>query len=167
MDKPGKKRTVSELINASEHLYYEIAMFIVTGGLLAKKSVPETSLVNAILESFVIHFRVLCDFFYPEGPTEGDVLADHFFDSPSDWKRPKITTFLRDSRKRADKEVAHLTYDRQDVRPEEKYWKSPEIGKQIISVIKAFLDAVPDGRIGPKCRDLKRHPLFETPATDK
>ena len=163
MNKPIRRRTVESLIKASDHLYYEIWMFLSMDDCLAQDPARERSLINAILEAFIIHFRVLCDFLYPERPKPDEVIANHFFEDPTDWpkSRPKLTRLLRQSRIRAGKEVAHLTYARQNVTPDDKLWKLPTIRKDMDEVIKAFFKAVPEDRLGPKCKGLKQQILQE------
>lgn len=145
----------AELARASDHLSYEIKMFFSMSSVRLRDPKGLQAIVNAVLESFVIHFRVLCDFFYPQHPRAEDVLADHFFDSPSDWRRPKLSKYLRDSRTRAHKEVAHLTYDRLKVTPDEKEWDRAKLSREMLPVIREFLKTVPDARIGPKCKAMR------------
>jgi hypothetical protein len=161
MKESVSNRTQEELIRASEHLHYEIWMFLSMADCLSIDLAEKGPLPNAIVESFVIHFRVLCDFFYPQGPKPNDVLASHYFDDPIDWpkKRPELSPLFVESRRRAGKEVAHLTYDRQLVKPEEKYWKNSEIKNQMIDVLRAFFEVVPEDRLGDKCKGLRQQIL--------
>jgi len=85
----------------------------------------EGAINNALLESFVIHVNALIGFFYSENPRNDDIIAEDFFPKPDDWisQRPLKTELLDKAKKRADKEVAHLTYTRLDVTPEQKPWE--------------------------------------------
>ena len=119
----GKARhglTDSELLAYSnEHVLYEISMLVQCGQLLTHRLVSvspalATIIRNAIVESFAIHVRNLVDFLYPGTnvkPT--DVIADDFFDlgkRPPNF--PAIAPSLEAARKRAHKQVSHLTTGR-------------------------------------------------------
>ena len=125
----------------------------------AMMSIPAEKgwLQNALIESFVIHYRALFDFFYIE-PRSDDASAGHYFDSVEDWAawaehgwaglRPPETELLQKSRKRAGKEIMHLTYTRLDVTPETKPWRFREITDDLNRVVQTFLDNVPRERLG-------------------
>jgi len=108
-------------------------------------------LVNALLESFVIHFRALLDFFYPpENVKKDDVLAGDYFDDSDGWEeiRPQPSKVLNRAKIRAHKEVAHLTYARLDVTPETKGWAFIEIANEINKLMDVFLKHAPRNRLG-------------------
>ena len=109
-------------------------------------------LLNALLESFVIHVRGLIDFFYIEEPKTDDVIAADFFTEATAWKkiRPPLSDSLSTSRKRAHKEIAHLTYARLEVTPETKGWKFVEIANEIRSVMDLFIRNVPKNLLGER-----------------
>ncbi len=70
---------------------------------------------NALLESFVIHFRALVDFLYrPKNAHPDGMAAEDFLGDKTDWTeaRPTISPILDSSRHGAHKEIAHLTYAR-------------------------------------------------------
>lgn len=139
------KRTPGELIMASEHLEYEIWMFDVLVNGLVSGLTSSGVLHNALLESFVIHVRLLTNFFYSSKQREDDVLAEDFFSSPEVWRnsRPPETTVLQKARNRAGKEVAHLTYARQLLTQDEKQWAFKPIHQDLLIVIREFLNKVP------------------------
>jgi hypothetical protein len=71
---------------------------------------------RACLEVFAIHLRTLLDFLYMDARSarDSDVIAADFFASEKaaiDWaaKRGAIPDTLRDAKRRADKQVGHLT----------------------------------------------------------
>jgi hypothetical protein len=107
---------------------------------------------NSLLEAFAIHVRALIGFFCPEDPRSDDIIIDDFFTSPSDWQkmRPPKTELLNKVEKRPDKEVAHLTYARLDITPEQKYWDFVKIFNDLQSLIELFLQSVPVNLLGSK-----------------
>jgi hypothetical protein len=98
---------------------------------------------NALIESFTIHARALIHFLYPKRKEDSDVLAADFFDDAGAW--PKICQqeepieFGR-ARERVNKEIAHLTYDRQLVTPDNKRWNSA-LGDELLRIMHIFLSA--------------------------
>ena len=124
-------------------------MLVSIANALASVPAEKGWLQNALLESFVIHYRALLDFFYAK-PRRDDVSANDYFDSVDEWPklRPPETEVLKLSRKRAGKEIAHLTYARLDVTPETKGWRFRQITEDLNRVIQAFLDNIPRERLG-------------------
>ena len=124
---------------------------------------PETSaegtLHNALVESFAIHLRNMLDFLWPDKPKGKSewVIAADFSPSPSDWEklRPEISQLLLDSRGRAAKEIAHLSYARLAVDPEQKDWDVRPIANEVTRVVETFIRHAPMQFLGPKCIELK------------
>lgn len=112
------------------------------------------ALANAILESFIIHVRGLILFFYAKGPREDDVVSEDFFENPEQWTgiRPKQSELLLEAEKRANKEMAHLTYARLDVTPDRKHWPILEISKEIDNAIEVFIRNAAKDRLGKTWR---------------
>jgi hypothetical protein len=100
---------------------------------------------NALLESFIIHVRVLIDFLYAEQPRADDVVAADYFYPSDEWDklRPLQSETLKKARIRTHKELAHLTYERLNVTPETKPWAFSEIANEIQKVMRIFLEKVP------------------------
>jgi hypothetical protein len=140
-----QKRTDHVLQEASKHLHYEFWMLASLAGGLASGITADLWLRNALLESFVIHVRVLIDFLYAERPKPDDVIAADYFSPSEEWEklRPAQSETLERARIRAHKELAHLTYARLNVTPETKPWPFIEIAKEIHSVMDIFLANVP------------------------
>ncbi len=108
---------------------------------------------NSLLESWVVHFRALLDFAYPSPSAKpDDVVADDFFDDPRKWEavRPAMSTLLTRSRKRADKEIVHLSYKRIGITDQDKQWQLVDISTEMEALMKAFLLVVPKSRLGPR-----------------
>jgi hypothetical protein len=119
-------------------------------------------LANALLESFVIHFRGLLDFFYPPATVKyDDVIAADYFDDPNEWERIKpspLSTTLSQAKTRAHKEVAHLTYARLEVTPEQKGWAFVDIANEMHSLMELFLKNVPKNRLGSRWHGTNTQP---------
>jgi hypothetical protein len=143
-------RTEAELKGALDHLHYEFWMLMSVVNALASGKVSDQWLVNALLESFVIHLRNLIDFFYIERPQNDDVIAADFFAKKDAWEkiRPAISNDLSKSRTRAHKEIAHLTYARLHVTPATKGWNFIKISTDITSIMKLFFHNAPSNLFG-------------------
>ena len=129
-----------ELLDYSgEHLLYEVQMFQwMTKTLLTKSSQFEALERCALIESFAIHFRNLFEFFYNQSPRDTDVVAADYFDNPASWSR-KPSSVLVAARKRADKEVSHLTLQRKDAGDPAKNWPVGAYFNEMRSTIQEFV----------------------------
>ena len=138
------RREKDELIKASEHLKYEYSMLLAVTEALSAGLVLNQFLKNALLESFAIHFRTLVDFLYPPANARSDdMAAEDFFDNPARWSemRPAISQILNSGRRRAHKEIAHLTYARLAITESEKDWPFGEMTAEICSLMDLFQEA--------------------------
>ena len=140
-----EKPTDAVLQQASKHLHYEFWMLTSLANGLASGIGAGGWLHNALIESFVIHVRVLIDFLYAEQPRTDDVVAADYFHSSDEWIkwRPPHSETLKKARIRTHKELAHLTYERLNVTPETKPWAFIEITNEIQKVMRIFLEKVP------------------------
>jgi len=59
------------------------------------------------------------------------------------------------------KEVAHLTYARQDVTPETKPWPFVEIVTEVNSIFSKFFDLIPHDLLGPRWSSSNHSPKGE------
>jgi hypothetical protein len=106
-----------------------------------------------LLESFVVHVRAVMDFLYAsENAQADDVIAEDFFQTPESWThlRPNLSELLSQAKRRAGKEIEHLTYARLDVTPETKPWHFVQIASEIYAVINVFLQKVSKDKLGPQ-----------------
>ena len=126
---------------AANHLFYEVSMLESAAGGLASGVAGQSTITNALLESFVIHLRNVIDFLYNDQPREDDVVAVHFFEHPKEWfdVRGEEPQKLRLARHRAHKELAHLTYTRQTVTLEQKLWRIDELLAEINPTLFKFV----------------------------
>jgi len=106
----------------------------------------------ALLESLLLHTRVLHDFFYkprnPNNPrTADDVIASDFV---TFWEslRPSKGDYIgnADRKERLDKALAHLTLRRVEYDSNEKQWNVDAIEAAIGNAIKIFLHNLPDDK---------------------
>lgn len=139
-----RKITNYTLRKATEHLYYEAWMFYQTLVLLRQSR--QQIEVNILLDVFVVHTRNLFDFFYPKKHSKPDdmVVTDYL---------PKLKVFNMDKTKKndllfvvrkADKQVAHLTYARNRYNQKTKSWSFVDIGRKMHKTLSAFHNALPD-----------------------
>ncbi len=141
------RRRNDELKKASKHLFYEIWMLNETSKIGSENTVKN----NAYIESFGIHARCVL-YFLRDETKKDDMLATDFVENPQEWKeyiREKsevLSNILKNLNKRVNKELAHLTYARLEVKPEEKGWGRREIAKEINTLFKEFLERVPKER---------------------
>jgi len=141
------KRTDVELVAASGHLIYEIAMLRATAHQLATLDPGHEIAMLALIESFLVHARALLHCFYPSGQIhDDDVLAADFFDPPDRWEahRPALSAELVDIRSQVNTHLAHLSYRRQAGRVS---WKYAAITAALDDVAKAFAKAAPRTRL--------------------
>lgn len=146
--RPGwmsQPRSKDQLARALADLDYEYTMLTAVARAMGSGIAAQSLLNNALLESFVIHFRALLDFFYPQTNAKADdVLATDFFNDPTEWERvrPSLSDVLKRGRTRAHKEIAHLTYARQDVTSETKPWPFAQIANEIENLMQLFRAAI-------------------------
>ena len=145
-------RSSEDLRQASDHLYYEISMYQMLVQGMISGIAGRSAINNALLKSFAIHLRALIGFFYSENPRNDDIIAEDFFANQSDWinLRPAKTKVLERAKKRADKEVAHLTYVRLGITPDQKNWYFEEVYKDIQTLIEIFLKSIPRDLLGSR-----------------
>ena len=134
------------LAYSDEHVFYEIDMFLwlaqVCGGgakIGAGYHGDATRLSNVLIEAFVVHLRNLIDFLYIDAPQKTDVVAADFC-AAGTWKaaRPPLSSVLDKARKRAHKEIAHLTTNRLTGSPPAKEWEFVALATEIQSVLRVF-----------------------------
>ena len=156
-------RKLEELQESSNHLHYEVRMFTSLANGLASGVAGQGPIANALLESFVIHVRSIMDFLYAERPQSDDVIAEDFFPSPEQWTkfRPALSEALSQAKRRAGKEVAHLTYARLDVTPETKPWRFIEIANEIMAVMDIFLKNLPKEKLGSEWKTERPNQALE------
>jgi len=100
----------------------------------------------ALLESMLLHTRVLLDFFYGNR-CKDDIIAQDFVPN---WNnlRPPLGPYLADDsqHERLNKALAHLTLKRIDYDAGQKSWDVTAISSEIGRVISSFIANLPADR---------------------
>ncbi|MCB9924398.1 MAG: hypothetical protein H6822_19625 [Planctomycetaceae bacterium] len=97
---------------------------------------------DALLESFLLHVRVLMDFFYGErsGDKADDVIAADFV---AGWNASP-SEYLVKLRRPLNKLLAHLTLERQKYTADKFLWDTHGIAEELEPTIERFLASLPD-----------------------
>jgi hypothetical protein len=149
---------------ANEHLAYEAQMFTTARNTLfalpsqqtSNAQLPQPAEIfnqNLLVESCVLHFRNLVDFFYPSSPQSDDISASDY--APS-WGSPALPGNLKDARIRANKELAHLTLKRKAGSSPDKFWNFYELSITMGAVITDFLNRVDTSKIPNAANELRK-----------
>lgn len=160
----SRKITDYALRKATEHFCYEAVMFYHTIVLLRQQQ--DQTERNILLDAFVVHTRNLFDFLYPkEGVKPDDMLVTDYIDKcrafNANKTRKKDLKFIV---RKADKQVAHLTYTRNRYNQKTKSWSFVDIGRKMHKTLSAFYNALPDSyKKWPYFIELKR--VIDTYAT--
>ena len=147
-------RMDTDLQGCSKHLYYEVAMFEACSAWLAENRSAEKQVTYAVLESFLIHARVIWDFVCfirrdvasqrPKTSHKDDIIAEDFFDQAGDW-HPKPNPYLDKQCEAINKSLAHLT----EVRLGLRQWDYQRIYAELMPYIREFVAAAPSNRLDP------------------
>jgi len=161
------RKTIEELRAASDVLEYEIRMLNDVADAIHNfpKGIIHSALHDALIESFVVHTRILIELFYPPEtiryPTEKNfkiandtIIAADFFLNESQWKMG-IPVWLKEIREKANKLLAHLTYSRMFKYENDKGWDYLKIKGHLNEIFAKFRKEVPQDRIGEKLRKYK------------
>jgi hypothetical protein len=143
---------------AGEHLEYEAQMFLAARDKLFRSAPPqlhprnpdEAFNHNLLIESCVLHFRNLVDFFYPPSSSQpDDVTAADYVPG---WNSPPAPPILRDARNRANKELAHLTLKRKTGAPPDKAWDLADLSNAMTPIISEFFKRVDASMLPPRMK---------------
>ena len=148
---------------AGEHLEYEAWMFLTARDKLFQcarlrhqqlqphpHQPDEDFNRNLLVESCVLHFRNLIDFFYPPSSSlPDDVTAADYVPG---WGSPPVPTILKDARTRANKELAHLTLKRKMGAPPDKHWDFADLGNAMTPIIGDFITRVDASKLSPRTK---------------
>jgi hypothetical protein len=106
---------------------------------ITTKEVIEASV---FVECFLLHARVLRDFFCRSGNKSDDVTADEFV---SGWSAPPVSDYhtLHGEKCRLDKALAHLTTTRVQYDTSGKEWDLGAIRQELENIIMRFLASLP------------------------
>ncbi|MCE0498459.1 MAG: hypothetical protein LV481_10995 [Methylacidiphilales bacterium] len=130
---PKFKPTPEQKLMALEHVLYEMEMFIYLKILnLGTTSLKHAGIVNnAIVEAYLLHARVLNDFF-SKTPKKDDISCTHYCFKISE------AVIAEEIENRFHKSLAHLTYSRLCFTGDTKAWIDSKIYPPLAYRIKAF-----------------------------
>ncbi len=144
---------------SSNHLIYHIKMYIKTFLWLRDYPRPADwdTVRNAVLESHLIHARVLIHFVQRESSeNDTDVFAVSYFQNQPVFL-PLKNEFLKQQAKRIGSQLVHLTTNSSLLKSEQA-WQIGEIAISLLPVIQQFLSVVPSHRLSIKinqeCKEL-------------
>lgn len=157
--RPHPERTEHELAEmARRHLGYEIKMLRETAGALRGKGIGPRSFRNAMLETFLVHYRNLLDFFYADHrhALSHDVRAADYVSDEKRWRkrRPPMDKEAGTNRERVNALLAHLTYRR--LRYADRNWSDRRMLRQIEGLLGIFAEQLPPRRRRWFLRTLQR-----------
>jgi len=136
--KPNKVKRKGALVA----LEYEVGMLGSLANVLATDNQGEGVIHNALLESFLIHARILIEFLYKNEAYRDTVIASQYFTDSQNILPPK-TKLLEETAKDAHKYLAHLTYTRTRLEGK-KQWLYIKIANDIKAVLQVFYKNLPD-----------------------
>lgn len=119
---------------------YEFRMFEHAWNRFQENTVPGLD-NNLCQECFLLHVRVLRDFFIGTRSHPDDVLAEDFFPDPAQWRNVarKLFAFVKKQRNDLNSTLAHLSYKRSTP----KQWDHPQIHRETRAAIDLFLSELP------------------------
>jgi hypothetical protein len=136
------------LIEASHHVEYEIKQFASCTAVLRRdfwEAIPTfmaRTAQNALLEAWTVHFRAIYDFLDFD-PKDDDMGASDWF---PDGRWPSLrqgpAPGLAKARKRVNKDIAHLTYDRLKRAGDAVFWPHETVVDALRSDLFVFLEKV-------------------------
>jgi len=172
--KPPNSLTDEDLLAyADRHLKYEIDMLIWAAGIMRTLApVRDQGLLawacnNALLNSFSMHARNLIDFLYlcslgKDRPT--DIIVQDYIDDRTLSKHlPQMTCPLQEAKRKADKQVAHLTLDRIQYQKSGKEWPFGQMAVDIMEAFRAIAPDFPETRSSDSFRGLISRPRLIIP----
>jgi hypothetical protein len=142
------EQTLKEM--ARRHLSYEVKMLRELADALQGNGVGPRTMRNALLESFLIHYRNLYDFFYPDFPGRRrlphDVCARDYLRDTRRWRkhRPEGDSKFRENRERVNVLLAHLTFRR--LKYNSRSWHDKKMASMIETLLQEFLRELPRER---------------------
>ncbi len=142
--------TLDELRRDAKHLDYEIWMLMETAERLrGDKPMPDDEIAKrAVLESWLVHVRILMEFFSNRaGPDSDNVQAVHYVSGSSAKRRLRAQQPRKGSRewkrvKEIHKALAHLARDRDRLNTDWNEWDL----EMVTSRLRSFFEVLPPER---------------------
>jgi hypothetical protein len=146
-----------------EHFMYEVRMLffalqqnlILTNKILAGE-VNLRMLNNMALEDFLLHAKILLEFFYDFKKSKASyICAWHFFNNLDEYKRilPDKTAAIKKVENRVNNEISHLGANRFNGTPTEKSWNTVPVLHDFMKLVKIFINKLPNEYYSNELRD--------------
>jgi len=162
--KKRNSKTPKELLNAAEHVNYEMEMFRHCHRLLhevcqrmvhasdeaRKQFVP---VKNALLTSYVIHMRNLYTFCFNRHPQKSDIVAGDYI---TDFKNRPAPKKLERWYPYMNRLAAHLSFWRKN----KTKWPIGGLSPLVASEVWGFLSALEDGDLRARFPELSEHEFW-------
>jgi hypothetical protein len=160
------QKTEKELRDYSkDHLHYEVSMLYSTAhALLHDPKLDEDAVaMNAFVESFATHARVLAVFLHPEAAKEfkTDVTSEDYVSDVAAWRiaRGTVPVELKTVIERTAKQIAHLTMQREPRGSSLKVWRPEPILRAFENRLALFLAHANASRLDPEFTTLAHSKL--------
>jgi hypothetical protein len=156
-----QQRSVEELQRASLAVQYELATLGGTHEMLHelgahwRSSPRDHAISNALLHTFLLGARNLLAFLYSHNPRSADIVAEDFFDDPSEWTQHRAVPEPEMANGQLigliSKRPAHLTWDRAGT--DRPLWGAFRITWSIGLALQSFLQFVDQARVHRHLRE--------------
>jgi hypothetical protein len=135
---------------SEEHLGYEIDMLLAATAALAAPR-PQGFAMNALVEVFGVHLRLLIAFVYDEPRRDDDVSAEDYVADVAAWRRARraMPRALKAARARIDKQIMHLTFKRYRGSAPQKRWTPQRLTSLLVPALRTFREHAARGRLHP------------------
>jgi hypothetical protein len=145
---------------SNEHLLYECQQFFWVSNVLGQGVVAQwvsdedqrTLINNTFIENYALHLRSVIDFLCPSNsPHATDITANDFCASGV-WTLhvSPMPSLLCAARKRANKEIAHLTSDRSLLTDQNRIWDYNQLSPEITRILRLFHQHAEKNRLGDR-----------------
>ena len=146
---PRPPRSDEELQKAARFFGYEVQQLSLSAVAFLNQIFFGHPINNATLESFLVHYRNVRDFLYPNNPRDDDIIGVDFFPDPSQW--PFVLGDWEEvadlEKERLDRALAHLSYSRIAYEEEKKKgWPVKDMAVAAIKSVKTYLGKLPAQR---------------------
>lgn len=141
---------------SGEHLFYEIEMLFNISQ-VDTSNLSSQFLMNVLVESFGLHLRNLITFLYPtRNQHNTDVYARDYFSDKDEWTRiaPSLSVTLAKARRRADKELGHLTTKRIAGFSDNKKWEMSSLTKELKPILQLFCSSANKSKLATNVAQL-------------
>ncbi len=143
-------------VYSGEHLLYEIEMMFDVLQ-VDISNLPPQFRMNMTVELFALHLRNLITFLYPtQNQHDTDVYARDYFPDKDEWERiaPPLSATLDTARRRANKELGHLTTERIEGFQDRKKWEIISLTKEIVPILQLFCSSASKSKLNTNVAQL-------------